>query len=95
MKSEAAYLEELFANERLLCISDVDKVNLQGEILENVSSNLQILVSKCQNETSSVTCRTDEEIDEFLSNVMLITLRRDQVYNQDKFGDETVSDTIS
>ena len=63
VKSEAAYLEELFKNELLLCIADLDKVNLQGEILENISSNLQILVSKCQNETSSVTCKSDEEID--------------------------------
>ena len=76
---------------RFKCLDEPEKLVLRGNYDSDMTSNLMAVFDMCNNATSSVTCKTPEEINEFLQFKYLMSLTNTRRFVQDEFGERRMS----
>ena len=72
----------------------IDKqIEFQGDYHSSVASVLTLTFESCNNETRS-TCKSEEELKEWLSNKDMVLAYNKKILNSNKFYENTFSDTL-
>ena len=80
-----------FYYKKLKCL-DVEKINVQGDYNSPKARSFVLLFEKCMNETFDGTCKSDQEIKDWLARKFIIVNMNNQRFNTRKYG---FSDKIS
>ena len=75
---------------RLLCLQKPQDIRLWGNYDTANTNNLMIVFEKCSNATSSVTCKSNEEILKWMKSKYLVTLVNQKKFVQNKFDEERI-----
>ena len=71
---------------RLKCLDDPEHdLRLWGNYNTNSTANLVVALVKCDNNTASVTCKSEEEINEWLTFKYFTTIWNNKQFKHDKF----------
>ena len=75
----------------MMCVDDLDDLNLQGAYLSAREKTLYIIVDRC---TGRDSCKSPTEIDQFLESHILTFLHNKQKYDPSSYGNETIVDDV-
>ena len=71
------------------CLHNEEKTEITGSYNADIASNLMIVFEKCNSTVS--TCKSDEEINEWLEFKYIITLENEKRFIQDGFGNNAIT----
>ena len=72
---------------RFKCLVNPERdLSLFGNYNTEVAKNLMVVFDKCNNATSTITCKSPEEINKFLEFKYLLALFNTNQFVQDEFG---------
>ena len=76
---------------RFKCLDNPERdLNLHGNYDTISATNMMVVFDVCNNETSTVTCKSQKEINEFLTFKYFITLENSKLFVQDEFSQERI-----
>ena len=77
---------------RFKCLDEPEKLVLRGNYDSQIASNLMVVFDKCNNATSKVTCKSEEEIHDYMKYKYLMSVVNTRRFMQDKNGDSQVTE---
>lgn len=87
-----SYFELLFDTGQLLCLDDPSKLNLKGKVFgQELSETLRISIKRC---VDKPTCKSEQEINERVESLTMISLWNTQSYNPNSYDEKTIQSSI-
>ena len=75
---------------KLRCLSDKDDYMSLGNYDTSKGRILTVAFEKCSAERSSVPCRSDDEINDWMGHKFILIITNEKEFTSHKFGDESV-----
>ena len=75
---------------KMKCFKDPSQLAIWGNFDSSQAQNFQLAFRKCNNETSKVPCKSQQEIEQWMSNKYILVLLNENNFLKHKFGDDTM-----
>ena len=78
---------------RLKCLQNLNDTFIHGNFDSSAGSNIMVVLEKCDNSTSTVTCKSEEEITNKLTWKYILLLQNQRKFIQYEFGDGRINES--
>ena len=79
----------LYGN-RLKCPENKSDLVVVGNFDSSAAANVMVVLEKCDNKTSTITCKSNAEIDAFLKFKYILLLQNERKFIQYQFGEGSI-----
>ena len=80
----------LYGN-RLKCPENKTDLEIMGNYDSSAAANVMVVLEKCDNKTSTITCKSNAEIDAFLEFKYILLLQNERKFIQYQFGEGSIN----
>ena len=81
---------KLYGN-RLKCPENKTDLVVMGNFDSSAAANVMVVLEKCDNKTSTITCKSNAEIDAFLEFKYILLLQNERKFIQYQFGEGSIN----
>ena len=80
---------------RLKCPENKSDLEVMGNFDSSAAANVMVVLEKCDNKTSTITCKSNAEIDAFLEFKYILLLQNERKFIQYEFGEGSINRVAS